>query len=194
MNIVIYAGTFNPIHTGHLIMAEYVRTELNADKVIFIPSFNPPHRDKNIESPFHRLNLVKLAIKNNPYFEVSDIEFNDNEKSYTYNTILKLKNIFPNTKEKFKFIIGTDAFNLIQTWYKSEELKNLLDFIVIERPDEEGNVEKVKVENYHYTLIKAPAIEISSSMIRKRINNKKSIKYLVSEVVEDYILQNSLYL
>lgn len=194
MNVIIYAGTFNPIHTGHLIIAEYVRSELNMQKVLFVPSFNPPHRQKDIACPYHRLNMVKLAIKSNPFFEVSDIEYGCDSKSYTYNTILKLKKLFPDYKDKFKFIIGTDAFNLIHTWYKSEELKELLDFVVVERPDKYSKVEKVEISDFPYSYAKVPYIEISSSTVRERIKKKKSVKYIVSEVVEDYIERNSLYI
>lgn len=194
INIVIYAGTFNPIHTGHLIVAEHVRTELNIEKVLFIPSFNPPHREKDVLCAYHRLNMVKLATNSNPFFEVSDIEYSCDSKSYTFNTILKLKKLFPDYKNKFKFVIGSDAFNLINTWYKSDELKDLLDFIVVERPDCTSKIEKVENLDYPCTSLKVPYIEISSSVVRERIKNQKSIKYIVSELVEDYIEKNNLYI
>lgn len=193
MNKLIYAGTFNPIHTGHLIIAEHVREELKADKVIFIPSYKPPHRENDVAPAIHRLNMVKLAINNNKYFELSDIEFKSEEKSYTYNTILNLKKNNPDYSQKYKFIIGTDAFNLVNSWYKAEELKSLLEFIVIERPNNSQKIETVNVKEFPYTIIKAPYIEISSTTIRKRLKAKKSIKYLVTNEVEDYILKNELY-
>jgi nicotinate-nucleotide adenylyltransferase len=189
VNLTIFAGTFNPIHTAHLIMAEAVRTELSLEKILFIPSFIPPQKNNGLVSPEHRLNMVKLAVQDNPHFEVSDIELKLDGVSYTYNTVSELYRQNPDVS-KINFIIGTDAFNNIESWYKSDELAKMLDFVVLSRP----NSEKIHKEGYNYRFVDAPEIDISSSLIRGKIKQNKSIKYLVPKQVEDYIKENGLYL
>ena len=196
MAITVFSGTFNPIHTAHLIIAETVRTELNLAKITFIPNNIPPHRKEDIALPEHRMNMIKLAIPDNPYFEVSDIEFRKNEKSYTINTVNALKQQNPNLDEKYNLIIGTDAFKLIDSWYQAEKLASQVRFIIVARPNDE-NIEKIftdiRLKNIEYAVVKAPLLDISSSYIRNRIANKKSIRYLVPSKVEEYIYGNELY-
>ncbi|HBG50068.1 MAG TPA: nicotinate (nicotinamide) nucleotide adenylyltransferase [Cyanobacteria bacterium UBA9971] len=197
LNLTVFAGTFNPIHIAHLIIAESVRAELNAEKILFIPSFSPPHRENDIATPEHRLNMVKLAIKNNPHFEVSDIELKLQGTSYSYNTIQELYRQNPQLEEKINFIIGADAFNHIESWYKHEELAQLINFIVLARPkskEVEEIVSNLSLKDFSYRFVEAPRIDISSSYIRQRIKEKKSIKYLVTNEVENYIIENKLYL
>ena len=196
MNLTIFAGTFNPIHIAHLIVAESVSAELNAEKILFIPSFIPPFKNGDVADAVHRLNMVKLAIKNNPYFEVSDIELKLQGTSYSYNTIQELYRQNPEIKEKINFIIGADAFNHIETWYKHEELAKLINFIVLARPkskEVEEIVGNLSLKDFSYQFVEAPRIDISSSYVRQRIKAKKSIKYLVTNEVENYIIENKLY-
>lgn len=194
MNITVFSGTFNPIHTAHLIIAEAVRSELNLDKITFIPNNIPPHRDENIELPEHRMNMVKLAVSDNQYFGVSDIEFRSSEKSYTINTVKALNTL--NQNEKVNLIIGTDAFKLIDSWYLAKELVSMVRFIIVARPNDE-NIEEILAEiqlkNIEYTVVKTPLLDISSSYIRERIKNEKSIRYLVPLEVEEYIYEHKLY-
>jgi len=96
MNLTVFFGTFNPVHIAHLIIAETVRDEFNSDKILFIPAYCPPHRNESLAEPLHRLNMVNLAIKNNNFFESSDIEFSIKDRSYSYITILKLLEKTPN--------------------------------------------------------------------------------------------------
>ncbi len=195
MNLTIFAGTFNPIHTAHLIIAEGVRSELDLAKIMFIPSCVPPHRDNNIVSASHRFNMVKLAISENPYFEASDIELKLQGVSYTYNTILKLyedKDI----KGKINFIIGADAFNKIDSWYKYKELADLVNFVVLARPKSlhpQNILNNIQLSDFSYQFVEVPQVDISSSFIRQKIKEKKSIKYLVSKQVEEYIIDKELY-
>lgn len=196
MNLTVFAGTFNPIHIAHLIIAESVRTELNTDKILFIPSFIPPHRNSDIADAAHRLNMVKLAIKTNPYFEVSDIELKLQGISYTFNTIQELYRQNSEIKSKINFIIGADAFNNIESWYKYEELAKLINFIVLARPkskDIKEIINNLKLKDFSYKFVEAPRIDISSSFIRQRVKEKKSVKYLVTNEVESYIQENRLY-
>lgn len=202
MNLTVFAGTFNPIHIAHLIIAESVRTELNAKKILFIPSFIPPLKDNDVAEAKHRLNMVKLAVKDNPYFEVSDIELKLKGVSYTYNTIQELYKQNPEISGKINFIIGADAFNDIESWYRSEELVRLTNFIVLSRPNyninrhselvsESKTMKQVQGDNWKF--VEAPRIDISSSYIRERIKQNKSIKYLVTNEVENYIIENKIY-
>ena len=132
MSFCIYSGTFNPIHNAHLGVAFGVLQKTNTDKIILIPSKIPPHKNNEIISPNHRLNMVKLAIENNPNFEVSDIELNLPGKSYSYNTVCKIKEIYK-IKDKINFIIGTDAFEKLDYWYKAEDFSKEVHFIVVPR-------------------------------------------------------------
>ena len=196
MKLTVFSGTYNPIHTAHLIIAETVRDELQLDKVTFIPAYYPPHRDLDLASPEHRLDMVKIAIADNPYFEVNDIEYQRQEKSYTYFTIQELLDKNPEASGKINFIIGSDAFKLIDTWYEIENLAKLVNFVIVIRPDnmEIGKLlDNVKLSNFDFQIVKTPLLDISSSDIRRRIKKNKSIKYLVPKAVEEYIYDNNLY-
>ena len=195
MNLTVYAGTFNPIHTGHLIMAEAVRDAFDLKELLFIPSYIPPHRNDCLINPYDRLRMVELAIEDNSAYKVSDIEFDRDDKSYSYDTVKQLLEENPEY-DKVNFIIGTDAFRFIDNWYKIDELVKMVNFIIVSRPDSseiDAIFDQIELKNYNYQLIKAPLIDISSSFIRDRIKNGKSIKYLVPKEVESYINRNKLY-
>ena len=132
MKLCVFQGTFNPIHNAHLDMAEFVLQNYGFEKIIFIPAAAPPHKDYDANFAIHRLNMVKLAVENNPHFEVSDIEFHLQGKSYSYLTALELYKKY-NIERKINFIIGTDAFEKIESWYHSEDFKKIVDFIVFVR-------------------------------------------------------------
>lgn len=197
--IGIMGGTFDPIHYGHLVLAEHVRTQFELEKIIFIPAGIPPHKDNsNVTNTQHRYFMTLLAIITNPYFEVSKIEIEDKNVSYTINTIKKLKNIYSNDIELY-FITGADALCEIDTWKEPELLFKLCNFIGATRPG--INEEKLR-EKIHYLINKydakifitaVPALAISSTDIRERIKTGKSIKYIVPESVEYYIYKNNLY-
>lgn len=143
MKFCLFAGTFNPIHKAHLAMAEYVLDNFGFDKIIFIPAYKPPHKSYDDNMSMRRFEMVKLATKNNPKFEVSDIEFKREGKSYTYLTILEILNQIQKN-DKISFIIGTDAFRQIETWYETDKLKKLIDFIVFIRENETVNFDYLK--------------------------------------------------
>lgn len=188
MSLCVFQGTFNPIHNGHIKMAEHILTNYDFDKFLFIPAFKPPHKnyDKNLTT--HRLEMVKLASKKHPKFEVSDIEYINDRTSYTYLTIKELYKQY-NINGKIYFIIGTDAFKNIDNWYKAEKLKKLVNFIVFKRDDES----EVHINNAEYEYTKMPLCNISSTEIRDRIKAGQQITDLVSEEVERYIEKNKLY-
>jgi nicotinate-nucleotide adenylyltransferase len=191
----IFGGTFNPPHIGHSIFAENVREQLHLDKIIFIPSGNPPLK-KGIEiiDAKHRLRMAEIAFEKDENFEVSNIEIkNTSEKSYTINTLIKLKELYQADSVKLFLILGIDNLISFPEWKEPEKLFSLSEVIIINRP---GYF--IKDADTKYTkkvkFINVPNLDISSSMIRDYIAHKKSIKYLVLPEVEKYIKDNNLYL
>lgn len=199
MKLGLIGGTFNPIHMGHLIISEYIRETFPLDKVIFIPSGDPPHKStKDIISSDHRKAMVDIAIESNPYFTVSNIEINRIGKSYTIDTILHFKSLYPN--DQLYFIIGADCLLELTSWKDFKTLATSTTFLLCGRPglDEMEIYNKIKdlKEEYNANIIyiKISLVDISSTSIRERVRNHKSIKYLVTNEIEDYIKRNNLYL
>jgi len=184
MTICVFPGTFNPIHLAHLKMAQFVLENFGFEKVIFIPSYIPPHKQVDSSLAKHRYNMVKLAIKNNSRFEISDIEYKSEGKSYTLITVKKIKELY-NIDSRLNFIIGTDAFKNIKTWYKSEELKDLVHFLVFPRNDDIIN--SSDFEGYDYELVNCEKLNISSTDIRE--NHKTE----TTKEVNEYIFESRLY-
>jgi nicotinate-nucleotide adenylyltransferase len=196
--IGILGGTFNPIHIGHLIIAEQCKEQLNLDKIIFIPNGNPPHKSKNIIDKNHRFTMLSLAIEDNKYFDISDIEIKKEEPSYTINTILELKR--DNNNEIF-FIMGDDSLFNIKSWYKYKNLIEECNFIVFPRENtlDISNYNKfisneLNADTSKFNFISFPLVNISSTLIRNMLEKKNSIKYLVPDKVINYIDSNKLYL
>lgn len=196
MNLTLFFGTFNPIHIAHLIIAESVRDYLQSEKIMFIPAYDPPHRNRYLASAEHRLNMVKLAIADNPAFELNDIEFKRSGKSYSYLTIKDIIEQNPDLKGKPNFIIGADAFKLIDTWYEAQKLAELVNFVILSRPHNpelDKIISKVEIKNFDYEIVECAMMDLSSTFIRKRLREDRTIRYLVTEPVEKYILSNNLY-
>lgn len=198
MKIGIMGGTFNPIHLGHLVLSEYIRDEMGLDRIIFIPTGNPPHKNSSeIAEGFHRKAMVDLSIRDNPYFTLSDIELKRTGRSYTIDTIYELKKLYKD--DSLSMIIGADSLIHIESWKDSADLLKEIDFVVADRVlrEQEDVIEEIKRLNLKYDIniryFNTPLIEISSTGIRNRITSGKSIKYLVKEEVYKYILENSLY-
>ena len=195
MNICLFQGTFNPVHNAHINLAKYVLNNTDTEKVIFIPALNPPHKEiyDNISSD-DRMNMLKLAVLEHENFFVSDIEYKRGGKSYTCLTIEELRLKY-NVSEKFKFIIGTDAFIHIESWYEADKLKNYLHFLLFKRdfeiPYEKLN--ELKNKGYNFSLMNLEYQDISSTVIRDKIISGKSISDLVPKKVEDYIVEHGLY-
>ncbi|MCD7740491.1 MAG: nicotinate (nicotinamide) nucleotide adenylyltransferase [Candidatus Gastranaerophilales bacterium] len=193
----LYQGTFNPIHNAHIAAAKYVHEKLNFEKIVFIPAFKPPHKnlkDFDFKNAIHRLNMLELALKDYSYFDISVIEYMRNKPSYTYDTIVKIYDIIK-PHDKISFIIGTDAFIKIESWYKSGELKNLLNFILFIREDDFDETPYLQLKNkgYNYTLMQMPYMNISASEIRERIKHNKDICDILPLSVAEYIKQNNVY-
>lgn len=198
--IGIMGGTFDPIHYGHLMIAEQIRCEYELEKVIFIPAGVPPHKKKlGVTESEQRYSMTLLATVTNPHFEVSKIEIESEEISYTVNTIEKLKNMYKEGVELY-FITGADAICELDTWKDVKKLSKLCTFIAATRPGFKQSKLDAKVstlEKEYNAVIKKinlPALAISSTDIRNRIKTGQSIKYLLPEPVEHYIYKNNLYL
>lgn len=193
----IFGGSFNPIHYGHLMICEYIKEEMGLDKVIFIPTGNPPHKDLGVSAE-DRYEMVKLAISPNPDFEISDIETTRVNLSYTVDTIRELKKIYK--EEKLYFLIGLDSLFQLKTWKKIGDLSQEIEFVVALRP---GYIDKEEInreidflrENFgtKINLIKTPLYEISSTDLRDRIHEGKSLRYLIPKKVLDYIEESGFY-
>ncbi len=186
--IGILGGTFNPIHIGHLAMAEAAISACTLDGVIFIPSFIPPHKSgENLIDAQKRLQMVKLAIKDNPKFCVSDIEIKRRGRSYSIDTVKQLR-LIHGGRTKFYFIIGQDSAQTLSTWKNIDALTKLVTFVVINRPGI-----KIKHSRYKFISVSMPGLDISSSFIRNSIAHGKSAKYFLKESVRRYIEKKRLY-
>lgn len=197
--IGIMGGTFDPIHYGHLVIAEQIRCEYRLDKILFIPAGNPPHKlSTDVSSSRHRYFMTLLATVTNPFFEVSKIEMEGEEISYTIHTLTKLKKIFSEDVQLF-FITGADAICDIENWKDVEILVTMCDFIAatrpgLESPDLEEKIRQLQCKyNSSIRKIDVPALAISSTDIRYRVREGLSIKYLLPESVEYYIYKHGLY-
>lgn len=194
MRLCVFQGTFNPIHKVHLKVAEFALNYYHFDKILFIPAYLPPHKevDKNLAQ--HRFNMVKLGIQGNDKFDISDIEYKREGRSYTYLTILELKKIYK-ISDKINFLIGTDAFEKIDTWYETDKLKEHLHFIIFPRCNnfKESDFDKFKTMGYDFEFAPMDYIDVSSTEVRDNINNKKSVEMLEIPRVVEYIKENGLY-
>lgn len=186
--IGILGGTFNPVHIGHLILGEEAVWKLKLDRLIYIPSYVPPHKDVDIASPEDRFNMVDIAIEDNPHFEVSRVEIDNKGTSYSVNTLRELKKNFGEKATLF-FITGSDSLRELFSWKDVDEIFKLSNFVVAQRPG--YPVEEVP-ENIQ-TVVITP-IEISSSEVRRRIKEARSIRYLVPDRVRNYIYKKKLYI
>lgn len=187
MKIGILGGTFNPIHAGHLILAEEAREKLALDKIIFVPTFMPPHKDANDIAPAaDRLAMVKLATKDNKYFLVSDTEIRRNGRSYTIDTISELKRKYPD--DELYFIIGSDLLTYLAEWKDLDRILKMVNFVAATRP----GYPLEKIPSYIKT-IPIRAVDISGFEVRRCVREDKSFRYLVPESVFGYINKKRLY-
>lgn len=199
-SIAIMGGTFDPIHYGHLVTAEAVRHKFGVERVLFVPTGQPAHKDNHfVTSNEHRYLMTVLATVTNPLFEVSRIEIDRPGATYTIDTIMQLRKLCPKNIRLY-FITGADAIHQIFTWKDTEKLLTLCEFVAVTRPgfkknelyEEIGEIRKNYESKIHY--MEVPALAISSSDIRRRVVNGMPIKYLLPESVEDYVKKHGLYL
>lgn len=197
MKIGLFGGTFDPIHMGHVDMIRQVCEHMPLDKVIFIPAYIPPHKNKTITPYHHRMAMAKLALQHDSMFEISDYESKTSKPSYTFYTLSYFKENYPN--DEFFYIMGADSFNNIESWYKWNELLGLSNFIIIDRKDYPLAISKttqIELDKSPYTVYHLPlkTIPISSTLIRQQLKDRKLMPNTLEDEVYSYILENNLYL
>lgn len=200
MKIGIMGGSFNPIHMGHLMMCEYMRSELALEKVLFIPTGHAPHKPDYSVSAEERLEMVGLAVEDNPKFEVTDIEVRCQDTTYSVDTLKQLKEIYP--EAEFYFFLGSDILEDLKTWKKFDELAQLAIFAVAVRPGFASVTmttikREIRILKTEYKakirLIDTPLLEISSTTLRERIAKNLSVKYFLPDAVTNYIEKKRFY-
>jgi nicotinate-nucleotide adenylyltransferase len=210
----LFGGTFDPIHLGHLRAAEEIREILGLEKIYFVPASVPPHKTTpGMASPHDRLKMLELAVNDNNFFSISDVEIKRGGKSYTIDTLRYFSEMFP--LFNLYLIAGSDLFSEIDSWKDYKEIFRASNFVVIERPGlsfELPGTLPLEIKNdFRYykeysnltlyinknsrilSLVKIDGLEISSTKIRELVKKFKSIKYLVPSSVETYILEHRIY-
>lgn len=188
MKAGILGGSFNPIHNGHLILADEARQKLKLDKVYFIPLNQPAHKeDKELLPARDRLRMVKSAVNGNPYFAALDIEIKRQGKSYTIDTLRLLRKEFPRVN-KFFFIIGSDSLSYLESWKDINEVMKLAKFVAASRPN-------YPLKNCPKDILPlvVESVDISGFRLRQRIKNNESVRYYLPEEVYKYIEKKGLY-
>jgi len=187
MHIGLYFGSFNPIHKGHLAIAEYMYRQFCFDKIWFIVSpSNPLKKEKDLLDEHKRLKILQIAIKNYDYFMASDIEFQMEKPSYTYLTLRKIHAEYP--QHTFAVLLGGDSINDIKLWKNHEEILQNYTIYIYPRSEKKDNIAG---KNIIYA--NPPLLNISSTMIREKIKNKENINGYVSSEVLQIIENENLY-
>ncbi|MDU2236518.1 MAG: nicotinate (nicotinamide) nucleotide adenylyltransferase [Fusobacterium periodonticum] len=187
MRIAIYGGSFNPMHIGHEKIVDYVLNNLNMDKIIIIPVGIPSHRENNLEQSNTRLKICKEIFKGNKKIEVSDIEIKSEGKSYTYDTLLKLMDLYGENNEFFE-IIGEDSLKNLKTWKNYEELLKICKFIVFRRKDDKNiQIDEEFLNNKNIIILENEYYDISSTEIRNMVKNNEDISAFVNKKVKKLI-------
>lgn len=217
MRIGIFGGTFNPIHLGHIYIADQTRQQLSLDQVVFLPSGDPPHKSAETLAPaHHRLEMVRLALEGHDHFLLSEREASSTEKSYTIHTLSRIKEEMPG---ELWFMVGLDAFQEIASWKSADELLSLTNFVVLSRPAhsfltltsipflpsipykhlqalESGTLDRLDIPTSQTTILTIllfPPCHISASAIREQIGQGHEVSDWLPPTVESYIIQHHIY-
>jgi nicotinate-nucleotide adenylyltransferase len=196
--IGIMGGSFDPIHTAHLLIAESAREQLELDEIWFMPNANPPHKqEQEVTDASLRCEMVEYAIADNPYFTLCRYEAERSEISYTADTLAFFHEKYPNTD--WYFLMGGDSIRDFSTWYHPERIAALAVLVIANREELQNEllqeaVHRVKKE-YHarVRILSFPELDVSSSMIREKVRMGKSIRYLLPKQAEEYIMEHGLY-
>ena len=198
MRLGIFGGTFDPIHNGHLIVAERVRTEMRLDQVIFIPAGQPWFKEgQTVTDAKHRLEMTRLAVADNPRFAVSDMEIRRDGPTYTVDTLAELRGEMGDGAE-FYFILGIDALNELHRWRRPRDVLDLATVVGVTRPGAE-TVDRAALDSIRegasdeVVIVGGPLVDISAADVRRRMANGLSVHGMLLGVVEEYIERNSLY-
>lgn len=194
MKTGVFGGAFNPVHNGHLALAEHYKKSLSLDRIIFIPTADPPHKSSDgLIDGRDRINMLNLCIGENEL--VSDMEFRRDGKSYTYLTLCELKELYPD--DEFYLIVGADQFFCFEKWYRFEDIMSLSTVVTAAR--EKNQYEKMlKFKAEHPKLADVivsefDVVDVSSSQIREMIKNGSDVSNLIPEKVNEYIKEHRLY-
>lgn len=199
MKIGIMGGTFDPIHIGHLLLGEFAYENFHLDEIWFLPNGNPPHKttDESGVSLDDRIEMVKLATDDVPYFRMNLYEASSKKHSYTYSTMRALREMYP--EHEFFFILGADSLFSIEQWKNFREIFPSCTILAAMRDDKDTESMQAQIRHLNekygadIRLLQAPLVEISSTTIRRRAENGLSIRYMVPDVVSEYIQSNALY-
>lgn len=191
MRVGLFGGSFNPPHVAHLILTETIREQFALDHILWIPAYQPPHKDpSHLANAEHRLAMVQLATAQNEHFAVSDLEIQRQGTSYTFDTICYLQEQHPETQ--FFFLLGGDSLAGFPTWYQPQAILERVPLLVYHRPGSPPTIpEGLSASRIHFTT--APQMDLASAYIRQRLHMKQSIRYLVPETVRIYIQEHHLY-
>jgi nicotinate-nucleotide adenylyltransferase len=192
----IMGGTFDPVHYGHLAIAQEAKYRFDLEKVIFIPCGIPPHKKEyRVSSAEHRLKMTYLAIQDNPEFEISRLEVDRPGNTYSVETVTELQQVYPDAR--FFFIAGADAILELLSWKEPQRLINMCNLVAVTRPGYDiANLQQQIGEELaaKITVLAVPGIDISSTEIRARVAQAAPIRYLLPENVREYIEKEKLYL
>lgn len=195
--IGLMGGTYDPPHFGHLAAAEEARCRLGLDTVLWIPAGDPPHKaGRGVTAARHRRAMVDLAIRDNPCFELCDIELHQEGPSYTVRTLERLTPLYP--EDSLVFLMGSDEFNSLKSWYRARDIPRLAQLGVLVRSGNPVYPERVEQEiaevRGRYELVAVPNLPLSSSDLRERVRLALPLRYLTPGPVAEYIRREELYL
>ncbi|MGL5318825.1 MAG: nicotinate (nicotinamide) nucleotide adenylyltransferase [Bacteroidales bacterium] len=188
--IGIFPGSFNPVHIGHLALANYIKEYAHLDEIWMMVSPHNPLKEVHSLCPAeHRLNMLRIALRNSNCIKPSDFEFSLPQPNYTITTLEELKKLYP--ENHFTLIIGGDNWKTFEKWFRYKDILENFEIIVYPRPHE--SVKKTDIST-HIQIIQAPVFEISSTMLRESIRADKQLQYFYPDGVYEYIRENGLYL
>jgi nicotinate-nucleotide adenylyltransferase len=200
MRVGVFGGTFDPVHLGHLILAEQCREQAALDQVLFVPAALPPHKQEQTLTPFEkRVEMLSLAISGQPAFRMDELEKDRSGPSYTVNTLTQLQQARPD--DELCFILGSDSLHDLPLWYQPRRLLELATLLVVTRADWPAfSAQELKqslqlAEDFplRYKIVEAPLITIASRDIRRRIAEGRSVRYMIPRAVEAYSEDKGLY-
>lgn len=204
--IGIYGGTFDPIHIGHLTSAETAYQKCKLDRVLFIPAYNPPHKENKGKTAAERLKMLEIAVEDNPHFEIDRREIDSHVTQYTLDTIIGIQKDYPNAE--LYYILGEDSILQIDSWYRWEDLLSMVHLAAVTRPDSrriaekkqqapvrslEDQVDFLRDKGFKVTIIDEFQMDVSSTQLRQFIEEGKSVRYVIPDKVVEYIRRENLY-
>ncbi|MGH7496197.1 MAG: nicotinate-nucleotide adenylyltransferase [bacterium] len=192
MRLGVFGGTFDPVHLGHLIVAEAARLEAQLDRVLFVLSPRPPHKNAEELTPIsHRLAMLNLALAENPHFAVSTLELERQGVSYTVDTLRQLKSAPKYVEAELHLIVGMDSLAAFAQWREPEAIIQLARLLVYPRSEAGPCIPPELAKTCQ--ILDAPIIEISSTLIRSRLQEGRTVRYLVPASVQKYLEAHHLY-